>query len=97
MVDRQEQHRQRLEEVTIRGNDRRATQGIWIGAGLSVLFLVAAFVLGILGHQVAAGVIGGVDIVGLATVFVVGRREQRVERREKAKLTSQPPPSTGGS
>lgn len=88
MVKQQETHRQHLEKVTVEGNDRRATQGLWIGAATSILFLGAATGLGIAGQQIAAGVIAGVDIVGLATVFVIGRREQRAERRDKAQLSS---------
>ncbi len=89
MVRQQENHRQHLEKVTVEGNNRRASQGLWIGAALAVLFLIAAFVLGLRGDTAAASVIAGVDIVGLATVFVVGRREQREERQAKAKLMSE--------
>lgn len=89
MTKQQETHRQHLEKVTVEGNNRRANQGLWIGAAVTACFLGVSIVLGLNHNEVAASVIGGVDIVGLVTVFVVGRREQRLERREKAKLTSQ--------
>lgn len=83
MAQRQEAHRQHLERIVVEGNARRASQGLWAGAALSGILIVFAFILGLRHDQVAASVLGSIDIVGLATVFVVGRREQRHERLEK--------------
>ncbi len=89
MIERQETHRQGLEKTTVEGNNKRASQGLYIGAVVAILFLIAATALGLDHDTVAASVIGGVDIVGLTTVFVVGRREQRIERVEKRKIAEQ--------
>ena len=35
------------------------------------------------GHDVVGGILGGVDIVGLVTVFVLGKKEQRSNLDEK--------------
>lgn len=94
MMEQQQEHRHQLEELTVRGSERRATWGLAIGAGVVVLVLAAAFTLSLLGHQTVAAVLGSLDIVSLAAVFVVGRREQRTERLEKARVmgeVSSPP------
>ncbi len=97
MVERQQDHRHQLEDLTVRGNERRANWGIWIGAGVVLLVLAAAVTLSLLGHETVAAVIGGLDIVGLATVFVVGRREQRTERLEKARIMGEANAQPGNS
>lgn len=89
MAKRQESHRQELEMMTAKGNERRANWGIWVGAGLSGLCIVAALLLGLSGDQATASVLGGADIVGLAAVFVTGRWSQRSERLERAKIMAQ--------
>lgn len=96
MAQRQEAHRQHLERIVVEGGSRRASQGLWVGAALSVILIVFAFILGLRHDQVAASVLGSVDVVGLATVFVVGKREQRHERLEKtqAMKSAVKPPGT---
>ena len=47
-----------------------------------VLALSAALIVN--GYELAGTVIGSIDLVSLATVFVVGRIDQRKERIEKA-------------
>ncbi|MGC8627252.1 MAG: DUF2335 domain-containing protein [Acidimicrobiales bacterium] len=56
MAKRQGSHRQELEIMTAKGNERRANWGIWAGAGLSGLCIVAALVLGLNGDQAVASV-----------------------------------------
>jgi len=58
-------HKLKTEELDL----RRA--GLKYGFAISVAFLVVSAGLILLGHDWAGGIIGTVDIVALATVFVV--------------------------
>lgn len=86
MVERQSQHRQDMERIAVEGGSRRAWAGLVLGFIIAVLFLIVSAALIINGYEVAGTILGTVDVVGLVTVFVVGRVEQRQEREEKAHL-----------
>jgi uncharacterized membrane protein len=84
MAERQAKHRQYLERKIVEDGSQRANIGMWLG------FIIAVVVLGVSAALIWTGygwqgtVLGSVDVVGLAAVFVVGRAEQRREREEKA-------------
>lgn len=58
--------------VEVTATETRRGQHFGFAAALAALS-VTAF-LGYLGHAFAAGVVGGTTVVGLSTVFAVGRR-----------------------
>jgi uncharacterized membrane protein len=89
MAERQAAHRQSLEQVAVVGANRRANAGLVLGFIIALLFLAASVGLVVTGHETAGTVIGSVDIVGLAGVFVYGRSSQRRERERKAELIRQ--------
>lgn len=74
MAEKQAEHRQAQEDHE-RGDEARAeARGSYLGFGaVVVIALLAAFLAG-QGYSTAAGVIGTADIVGLAAVFIAGRR-----------------------
>jgi uncharacterized membrane protein len=84
MAEEQARHRQSLERTVIEGGSRRANLGLWLGFILSIVVLALSAALIVNGYEVAGTVIGSIDLVSLATVFVVGRIDQRKERIEKA-------------
>lgn len=91
MADRQAAHRQYLEAIVIKGKDRRATHGLYIGGFLATVVLALAFILILTGRSIAGfGTLIGAAAV-LSGVFVYGRSQQRKERETKAQLA--PPPS----
>jgi hypothetical protein len=79
-----------MERIVVEGGSRRAWAGLVLGFIIAVLFLIVSAALIINGYEVAGTILGTVDVVGLVTVFVVGRVEQRQEREEKAHPTDQP-------
>jgi uncharacterized membrane protein len=85
MAERQAKHRQDIEQTIVEGGSRRASTGMWLGFVITILFLLVSAGLILAGHTVEGTILGSVDLVALATVFVVGRAEQRQEREEKAK------------
>jgi uncharacterized membrane protein len=91
MAERQQEHRHRLEGVTVREAANRSWWGLRLG------FAIALVVIGVgagaifTGHALAGfGVIVAQAAV-LAGVFVIGRVEQRKERVEKDAETQVPP------
>lgn len=84
MAEEQARHRQSLERTVIEGGSRRANLGLWLGFILSIVVLALSAALIVNGYELAGTVIGSIDLVSLATVFVVGRIDQRKERIEKA-------------
>jgi len=90
MAENQAEHRQFLEKTAIRGDSRRAFCGLWVGGFISFSVLVGAVFLISTGHDVAGAVVGGLDVVGLASVFVYGTVSRRTERTQKAALMERP-------
>jgi len=82
----QSTHRQQMERRVINGNVAAQTRGAWLGFFICLAVLALAAYALYLGHGGVATLIVGIDIVGLAGVFVYGRTQQVRERREKAGL-----------
>jgi uncharacterized membrane protein len=83
MVERQAGHRQYLERKMVEDGSQRANTGMWLGFIIAIVVLAVSAALIWTGYGWQGTVLGSVDVVGLATVFVVGRTEQRREREEK--------------
>ena len=90
MAEQQASHRQQLEKTVVLGDSRRAFCGLWVGAGVALCVLGGAIFLIYSGHDWAGSVIAGLDIAGLASVFVYGSVSRRRERTEKAVMMSKP-------
>jgi uncharacterized membrane protein len=95
MAEKQSDHRQEIEKDAVKGGARRSWWGLWLGFVISVLVLGLSGGLIVAGYQVAGTVLGSVDLVSLASVFVIGRVEQRREREAKDQATHVPPPTAG--
>jgi uncharacterized membrane protein len=73
MAEEDARHLQAMERVSLSGAyaERRIGQIFGLCIGLSAL--AVSVIAMVLGHEHAAMVIGGTTVVGLVTVFVVGR------------------------
>ena len=97
MAERQQEHRQSLEKVTVEGAANRSWWGMRLG------FVIAVIVVGIgagaifTGHALAGFAVIIAQTAILAGVFVYGRVDQRRERIEKDAQTRLPLPSSGSS
>lgn len=76
-------HRMGIEHLAVSEQLKQDTRGQHYGLIIAVLGLVSATVLGALGHEVTASVIGGGTLVALVTVFVTGKKAQRADLEEK--------------
>lgn len=73
LTEREASHRHDMDRRQHNSLDKEVFRGQMVGATVALTSLaVAAFALW-LGHATTAGIIGGTTVVGLASVFVVGR------------------------
>ncbi|MBI2919400.1 MAG: DUF2335 domain-containing protein [Chloroflexi bacterium] len=89
MAEQQVEHRQFLEKTVVVGDSKRADRGLWAGLFVTLSLVVGAVFLVYTGHDWAGVAIAGLDIVGLASVFVYGTLSRRSERMRKASQMGQ--------
>lgn len=107
MAEQQSAHRQAQEAKIVASQvsmvetqNTLQLRGQWIAATIALAFLSAAVFLGANGHDWLAGVLGGTTVVGLVTVFVLGRKYGNDEDDESGSTPereSRPPASSGRS
>jgi uncharacterized membrane protein len=76
-VEKQSDHRMRLEERTIFEQLSESRRGQHYGLVIGLSGLLTCAVLALMGHDTVAAVIGAMDLAGLVAIFVIGKREQR--------------------
>ncbi len=85
MAEKQSDHRMKLEDHVIREQVRQSSRGQIFGFSLGILGLCLSTYLGINGHDVLAGTFATTTIIGLVSVFVLGKRTQGKNLAEKNK------------
>lgn len=79
MTERQLDHRISCENKIIEGSLSESKRGQNYGLAVSVLFLAAAVLLGLYGHDWLAGILGGGTLIGLVTVFVTNKKRNKTD------------------
>ena len=74
MVEIQSQHRIDLERKIIPEQASQSRRGQTFGFILALISLGITTLLSMSGHEVVAGIIGGSTILGLVTVFAIGKQ-----------------------
>ena len=72
----QSEHRQYLEKKVIESQVGQSKSGQILGFIIAILFLLAGGYLILKGHDIAGTVLSSLDIVGLVSVFVIGRSKR---------------------
>ncbi len=72
-----------MEKYVVESESRRSNWGLVAGVVVALAFLAASVILILSGYPWPGTVIGGVDIVSLATVFVYGSESRRKEREQR--------------
>ena len=88
MTENQTAHRIQIEQMVIRGDSIRSYIGLIFGFILSMTVISGGIYLVANGHDWAGGVLIGLDLIGLAGVFVYGSRSRRAEREQMAEKMS---------
>lgn len=73
MTEKALDHRIENEKLIVREETRQSGRGQILGFILAVFFGILAIVLGLMGHEVLAGLIASGDIVSLAVIFVLNK------------------------
>lgn len=66
-----------LVKEDLQGRLKTARTGQWLGFGIAALVLVLSGIMALTGHEVLASILAGVDVIGLAAVFVGTKIVQR--------------------
>ncbi len=90
MAEKQSNHRMHMEKTVIGGDSRRSYLGLAAAFFLSAMIIVGGVYLIVNGHDWAGGLLIGLDLVGLAGVFVYGTNARRAERDRKAERMAPP-------
>jgi uncharacterized membrane protein len=83
MAENQSTHRIQLENHAIRDELKQSKLGQIFGFILGLVGMGLATTLAILGHEAIAGIFGTTTIIGLVTVFVLGKKMQQKDLSEK--------------
>ena len=81
MAERQSEHRQQLEKTVVNGESRMSILGLVAGFVLSTMVIGGGIYLIASGHDFAGAALIGINLVGLATVFVYGSSKRRHEQQ----------------
>lgn len=73
MAESDTRHQQEIEFAALMAAEGEVKRGQWFAFSIGVLALISSMVALHLGSPAVAGVIGGTTVVGLVSVFVVGR------------------------
>lgn len=90
-AERQSAHRQKLENRVVSHGIAQGYVGQTLAAIVAGAFLVAAYKLGMAGHDVLAGILGGSTVVALVTAFIIGRSKQGHDLADKRRSMPKPP------
>ena len=80
MAEKQGEHRRSVERTRVLGDSRRAYLGLIAGFIISVLGIGGGIYLIATGHDWAGLALAGINLTGLAGVFVYGSKARRDER-----------------
>ena len=83
MAENQSNHRINLENKAISSQLDESRKGQDYGLTIGLAGLVTCLILALTSHDWVAGIIGSSTLVGLVTVFVVGRRKQKEDLASK--------------
>jgi len=77
MAEKQSDHRIQLENHAIKEELKQSRLGQFFGFILGLVGMGLATILALYGHETIAGIFGTTTIIGLVTVFVIGKKIQQ--------------------
>jgi uncharacterized membrane protein len=83
MAEKQSNHRMQLERRVIEEELKQSRLGQLFGFIIGMLGLGLAVLLAMFGHETVASIFGTTTIIGLVTVFVLGKRAQQKDIASK--------------
>ena len=90
MAEEEAKHRRSIEHKVVDNTFQEGKRGQHYGLAIGIVAILAGAVVAIAGHPTAGSIIGGGGVVGLVSVFVVGRffqyKQQEEPKEKNAKL-----------
>jgi uncharacterized membrane protein len=77
MAEKQSSHRIQIEDQVIKEELKQSRLGQLFGFILGLVGMALATTLALFGHEAVAGIFGTTTIIGLVTVFVLGKKSQQ--------------------
>ena len=83
MAEQETSHRRDMEHLIISNEYKEAKIGQICAVLIGSLAIIAGSVISVLGAQLAGAAIGGCGVIGLVSVFVIGRKGDRLRKQDK--------------
>lgn len=80
MAEKEQQARHKYNDDALNGEISLDRRGQWMGFSISIIILVMAAVFAWLGNTAFAGTLVAIDLIALASVFVIGRRSDKSDK-----------------
>lgn len=84
MAEQQHQHRLSLEKEVITSQIKQSARGQNYGLFIGIFTIAIGGFLIYSGHDISGSILGVGGVTGLVSVFVIGKRQQRREIKEKS-------------
>ncbi|WP_444878207.1 DUF2335 domain-containing protein [Citrobacter koseri] len=79
MAEKEQAHRHNIDSTAVNGAISKDKRGQWMGFSIAVIILAIASVFAWRGNTTFAGTLIAIDLLGLVSVFVLGRRLPKSE------------------
>ncbi|MCY3973798.1 MAG: DUF2335 domain-containing protein [Candidatus Dadabacteria bacterium] len=83
MAEEQQKHRQGMEQSAVEGSIKAEARGQVFAFIISLVGLAGGGSLVFFGHDISGTILGGATLVGLASVFITGRRSRQKESEKE--------------
>lgn len=80
MIEEQHRHRIEMEKMVVNSELKGNTRGQWMGFAIGIVGIIISAVLTLYGFETVGSIIGGSTVLGLVTVFVLGKKAQKTEQ-----------------
>lgn len=94
MARGEQSQRHEMERMALQGSLDETKRGQLLGFSIAAFVLLLSGVMAVAGFPVLAGILAGIDVVGLAAVFLGVRYVQKSEEPDSAEA-QEPDPSSG--
>lgn len=83
MAEQETGHRRNMEQIIVSNEYREARMGQVCAVIVGSLAIIAGATISVLGAQLAGAAIGGGGVMGLVSVFVLGRKGDRPHKQDE--------------
>jgi uncharacterized membrane protein len=84
LAEEQSKHRQELEKKVITSQIKQSSTGQWMAFIIAIFSLSITAYLSLNGQTTVASILASTTIIGLASVFVLGKKSQKKDLEEKS-------------